>query len=65
LLKVVAVDAAQSSCPAFGGAELTDLYVTSAAVGLKDAARAKHPGTGQTFVISGAGQGRPEPQVVL
>jgi sugar lactone lactonase YvrE len=43
----VEFDARQTSCPAFGGADLKTLFVTSAAVALK------HPGPheGQTFSV--------------
>ncbi len=64
-LKAVPVDAAQASCPAFGGPDLTDLYVTSAAVNTSETSRTRYAGTGQTFVIEGAGQGTREPRVVL
>jgi sugar lactone lactonase YvrE len=54
------VPAGQSSCPAFGGAELGDLYVTTAAVGDKG------EGVGKTYRITGTGiEGRAEPQVRL
>ncbi|MDK3073520.1 SMP-30/gluconolactonase/LRE family protein [Sedimentitalea sp. JM2-8] len=42
----VAVPARQSSCPAFGGANLDELFVTSAATGLAG------PAEGQTFRLS-------------
>lgn len=64
-LKAVPVDAEQASCPAFGGADLTDLYVTTAAVNTSEASRARYAGTGQTFCIAAAGQGLPEPRVIL
>lgn len=44
---------------AFGGASLTDLYVTSAREGLDAAALAGEPHAGQVFVLPGAGQGLP------
>lgn len=65
LLHTVSVDAEQASCPAFGGPDLRDLYVTTAAVDTSDASRTKYPGTGQTFVINDVGQGVPEPRVIL
>ena len=59
-LKAGEIDAKQASCPAFGGPDLTTLYVTSAAVGL-DAG----PNDGMTFVAQGVGTGLPEYQVIL
>jgi sugar lactone lactonase YvrE len=51
-----------SSCPAFGGPDLTTLFVTSAREKLGDAELATQP-AGQTFCIPGAGRGLPEPAV--
>lgn len=64
-LQRIAVPVLQPSCPAFGGAELTDLYVTSATQGL--GAPDLEPGSmnGATFCIPNAGQGLPEPRVIL
>ncbi|MFE6338623.1 SMP-30/gluconolactonase/LRE family protein [Streptomyces sp. NPDC057798] len=42
---------------AFGGADLTDLYITTARVGLA----APHPVAGSLLVVPGAGQGLPQP----
>jgi sugar lactone lactonase YvrE len=61
----VPVDAAQCSCPAFGGADLTTLYVTSALQGLDAAARAAQPKGGMTFAIPGVAQGQAEHRVML
>lgn len=52
-----------TSCPAFGGADLCDLYVTTAQEGIEPATLA--PGDGQTFRIPGAGQGQAEHRVLL
>lgn len=60
VLRAVPVPARQTSCPAFGGDDLTTLFVTSATEGIP--ARAPD---GQTFAIPGAGQGRPEPRIHL
>lgn len=59
----IEVPARQTTCPAFGGPDLRDLYVTSASHGLDTGAMAKRPLNGQTFVIKDAGQGLPEPRV--
>jgi sugar lactone lactonase YvrE len=42
---------------AFGGPDLTDLYVTTARVGLT----APHPAAGSLLVVPGAGKGLPQP----
>lgn len=59
LIKTVQVPTPQTSCPAFGGADLTDLYVTTAADGIDD------PNTGKTYVITSVGKGQAEHQIVL
>ncbi len=61
LLRQIALPAVQPTCPAFGGAALRDLYVTSATQGL-DRPGAKD---GMTFCIPGVAGGLPEPPVVL
>lgn len=50
------------TCPAFAG---STLYVTSATQGMDSAALAQYPDAGKVFAIANAGQGRPEPQVIL
>ncbi len=55
----VSVPARQSSCPAFGGADLGTLYVTSAAVGLDG------PDEGKTFVIETQARGQREHRVIV
>jgi len=64
-ITTVSAAAAQTSCPAFGGPDLTDLYTTTAAIGLTHDDKAARPQSGMTFVARGVGQGRPEPRVVL
>jgi sugar lactone lactonase YvrE len=44
---------------AFGGADFTDLFVTSARAGLDAAALERAPRSGSLFVVHGAGPGRP------
>ncbi|MFF3610694.1 SMP-30/gluconolactonase/LRE family protein [Streptomyces sp. NPDC002580] len=46
-----------TSC-AFGGADLTDLYITTARTGLA----APHPMSGSLLVVPGAGRGLPQPE---
>ena len=59
------MDAAQVTCPAFGGSDLTTLFCTSASEGLSEDERAKFAGTGMVFVQPNAGQGREEYAVLL
>jgi sugar lactone lactonase YvrE len=61
--EVTVPGAPQSSCPAFGGADLTTLYVTTALEGMSASDRQKHPGSGQVFAFEGIARGLPEPQV--
>ncbi len=56
----LSLPAAQTSCPAFIGADLDQLLVTSAAEGLSG------PQDGQTWLLAPKGaRGRPEPRVTL
>lgn len=55
--------APQSSCPAFGGPDLSTLFVTTALEHMDAEARAKHPASGQVFAFPGVAKGLPEPQV--
>jgi sugar lactone lactonase YvrE len=64
-LQMIEVPARQPTCPAFGGPELRDLYVTSARTDLGPEALAKRPLNGATFRAEGLGQGLPEPRVLL
>lgn len=65
LLTVVETTARQTSCPAFGGSGLTDLYATSAAIGLSEAEKTERPDSGKTFRAKGVGTGTAEPAVIL
>lgn len=64
-LRAVEFEALQTSCPAFGGADLTTLYCTSAAVDLNVEALKNHPKNGMTFMSANAGKGQSEHQVIL
>lgn len=64
-LRAIAFDAPHTSCPAFGGADLGDLYCTTARENLDAAGLAAHPDSGKTFVAHGIGRGLPEPRVIL
>ena len=60
LVTTVTVPTPQASCPAFGGADLSTLYVTTAADGLPG-----DPLAGQTFSIATAHRGQAEHRVIL
>lgn len=62
LLHAIGLGAPHVTCPAFAG---TTLYVTSATQGMDSAALAQHPDAGKVFAIADAGEGRPEPKVIL
>jgi sugar lactone lactonase YvrE len=64
-LRAVRFGAAQTSCPAFGGPELSHLFCTSAAVGLSADDLKSHPNNGKTFVKEQVAKGQPEHQVIL
>lgn len=64
-LSAVNVGAPHSSCPAFGGPELTTLFCTTALEEMSDAARAAHPDAGKLFAGPVATRGLPEPNVIL
>ena len=58
-LDQVTFPASQISCPAFGGVDLSTLFVTSAAVGVRE------PLAGQTFFQATEALGQAEHQVIL
>ncbi|MDZ7904542.1 MAG: SMP-30/gluconolactonase/LRE family protein [Cypionkella sp.] len=58
-------DAPNTSCPAFGGADLTTLYCTTAQQHMDAATRAAHPHSGKVFAAVGAGKGQAEHRVIL
>ncbi len=60
-IRAVAVPASQASCPAFGGPDLSTLYITSAAEGLDPAGKSD----GKTFAIPSGTTGQKEHQVIL
>lgn len=65
LLRSVPVPALQASCPAFVGEDAGRLAVTSAWKGMSDAARAKDPEGGKTFLVGLPVRGRLEPDVKI
>lgn len=64
-LRAVSVGGQHSSCPAFGGADLTTLFVTTAREGIDDTTLAEVPENGMTFAIEKVAQGVAEPRVIL
>jgi sugar lactone lactonase YvrE len=64
-LHSIAIPAKKSTCPAFGGADLTDLYCTSCYRDVDDAELADYPQSGRLVMQSGFGPGQPEHQVIL
>ncbi|MEM7317839.1 MAG: SMP-30/gluconolactonase/LRE family protein [Pseudomonadota bacterium] len=63
--KAFGVGGRQSSCPAFGGSELSTLYCTTARYGLADEILTVEPENGMTYIVPGAGQGQREHKVIL
>ncbi|MBI1217140.1 MAG: SMP-30/gluconolactonase/LRE family protein [Rhodobacteraceae bacterium] len=64
-LRAISFDAPHTSCPAFGGPDLTLLYCTSARQGLSDAELAARPHSGMTFQIPTDTRGQREHMVIL
>lgn len=64
-IRTFEIPAAQTSCPAFVGAKLDRLLVTTAWQGYDAAARASDPGGGFTYVIDGEFKGRADPDFRL
>lgn len=55
-----AIPASQVTCPAFGGALLDRLFVTTARTGLDAAALQSEPAAGGVFALEGGFRGLPE-----
>ncbi len=64
-VRAVAVAAPHTTCPAFGGAGLDVLHVTTAREGMDAEALAAHADAGRTFALPGTGRGLAEPQVLV
>jgi sugar lactone lactonase YvrE len=60
--RVIELPAQQTSCPAFGGENLDELYITSAWGGLSEAERKKQPLAGALFRVKVGVKGIPEPK---
>ena len=65
LLRAVSFDAPHTSCPAFGGPDLTTLFCTTALQHMTTTDRESHPNAGKTFAAEGIAKGQPEHQVIL
>ena len=61
----IALPASQTTCPAFGGAGLDRLFVTSATQKLSLDQLAEDPQAGCTFVVETGARGLPEHRVIL
>lgn len=64
-LRSVQFDAPHTSCPAFGGSEMTTLFCTTALQGLSIEDKAKTDTHGMVFAAQDVAEGLPEYQVVL
>lgn len=64
-LHAVKFDAPHTTCPAFGGPDMTTLYCTTALQGMDDAAKSAHPDAGKTFTATGIARGQAEHRVIL
>lgn len=64
-IKAVTFDAVHTSCPAFGGDDLTTLFCTSARQGLDADTVQSNPTNGMTLAVAHAGQGQAEHRVIL
>lgn len=64
-LKAIGFNASQTTCPAFGGPDLSTLFCTSAARGLDTTAKEKHTDFGRTFAAPETGRGQAEFRVKL
>ena len=64
-LRAVPAPAAHTSCPAFGGPDLTTLFCTSALESLSAADRERSGAHGLTFSAEGIAKGQPEHRVLL
>lgn len=64
-LRAISFDAPHTSCPAFGGANLTTLYCTTARQGLTEADLAANPHSGMTFNAASGTRGQREHKVIL
>ncbi len=64
-LRAVEFDALHTSCPSFGGDDLTTLFCTTARQGLDADTLTNTPSNGMTFAAHNIGQGQAEHRVIL
>lgn len=64
-VRAVAFGGRHTSCPAFGGADLTTLFCTTAAEGLTAEVLEAEPKNGMVFVENAVAKGQAEPRVIL
>lgn len=64
-IEAISIGAPHTSCPAFGGADFSTLYCTTAREGLDAEALAEHPESGNVFFAENVGRGQPEPAVII
>ena len=65
LVEEIALPVPQPTCPAFGGPDLSTLYITTARQGLPGDAMDAAPLSGQTLVVATGWRGQAEHQVIL
>ena len=65
LLRDIPINAAHTSCPAFGGPDLTTLYCTTAAGRVSDEDRERSQDHGKVFFEEGVAKGQAEHRVIL
>ncbi len=65
LQQTIQFDAPHTSCPAFGGENLSTLFCTTALQGMDSPARSAHPHAGMTFSTQTTAHGQPENKVIL
>lgn len=64
-VKAAEVNGRHSSCPAFGGEDLTTLFVTTAMQDIQADVAEREPDNGKVFAITGVAPGQAEHQVVI
>lgn len=64
-VEAIGVPAPHTTCPAFGGPDLTALFCTTAQEGLDAAALERHPQSGMTFFTPSHAKGQAEHRVIL
>lgn len=64
-LRAICFDAAHTSCPAFGGNDLTTLFCTTAREGIGAEELSRQPSNGMTFAALDAGKGQTEHRVII